>query len=61
MLVHRLLIESVFLRRRGGSAVGNDFFGYNFDGCPVASREKKLGPSRPKARATALPIPPPAP
>src|SRR5258707_5937493 len=44
MLVHSLLIESVYLRRHGESAGGNDFFGDDFDGCPVASREKKLGP-----------------
>src|SRR5882757_2618428 len=44
MLVHSLLIESVYLRHLGGSAGGNDFFGDNFDGCPVASREKKPGP-----------------
>jgi hypothetical protein len=40
----RLLVESVDLRRLGGSAGGNDFPGNNFDRCPVASREKKLGP-----------------
>src|SRR5260370_1898475 len=44
MLAHGLLVESVDLRRLGGSAGGNDFFGDNFDACPVASREKKLGP-----------------
>src|SRR2546425_3420967 len=44
MRVHSLLVESVYLRRLGGSACGNDFLGDNFDGCPVASREKKLGP-----------------
>src|SRR6266851_3473546 len=43
MLVHSLLIESVDLRRLGGSAGGDDFFGDNVHGCPVASREKKLG------------------
>src|SRR5260370_39398187 len=44
MLAHGLLVESVDLRPLGGSAGGNDFFGDNFDACPVASREKKLGP-----------------
>src|SRR5262249_37811358 len=44
MLVYCLLIESVYLRRLGESAGGHDFFGDNFDGCLVASREKKLGP-----------------
>src|SRR5207245_10408705 len=44
MRVHSLLVESVYLRRLGESAAGNDFLGDNFDGCPVASREKKLGP-----------------
>src|SRR6266852_9582515 len=44
MLVNSLLIQSVYPRRLGGSAGGNDFFGDNVDGCSVASREKKLGP-----------------
>jgi hypothetical protein len=43
MLVHSLLVESVNLRRLGGSAGRNDFLGDSFDGCPVASGEKKLG------------------
>src|SRR5438445_13878666 len=42
MSVDSLLVESVYLRRLGGSARGNDFIGDNFDRCPVASREKKL-------------------
>src|SRR5260370_41536065 len=44
MVADGLLVESVDLRRLGGSAGGNDFFGDNFDACPVAPREKKLGP-----------------
>jgi hypothetical protein len=61
MLVHGLLVESVDLRRLGGSAGGSDVLGDNFDGCQVAPGEKKIGPSRAKARATALPMAPPAP
>jgi hypothetical protein len=61
MLVHSLLVDSVDLRRLGGCAGGNDFLGDNFYGCQVAPGEKKLGPSDAKARATAPPIPPPAP
>jgi hypothetical protein len=48
MLVHGLLVESVDLRRLGGSAGGNDFLGDNFDGCQVAPGEKKIGPLRRK-------------
>src|SRR5258708_26537949 len=44
MLTHSLLVESVALRRLGGSAGENDSPGDNFDGRPGASREKKLGP-----------------
>src|SRR5437867_5464122 len=48
MLVHGLLVESVDLRRLGGSAGGNDVLGDRFDGCPEAAREKKIGPLRRK-------------
>src|SRR5688572_23050233 len=48
MLVHSLLVESVDLRRLGGSAGGNDVLGDNFDGCQVAPGEKKIGPLRRK-------------
>ena len=34
MRVDSLLVESVYLRRLGGSARGNDFIGDNFDRCP---------------------------
>jgi len=61
MLVHGLLVESVDLRRLGGSAGGNDVLGDNFDGCQVAPGQKEIGPSATKARVTALPIAPPAP
>jgi hypothetical protein len=61
MLVHSLLVESVDLRRLGGSAGGYDVLSDRFDRCPEAPREKKLRPSRAKARATAPPIAPPAP
>src|SRR6266487_4267916 len=44
MLVHGLLVESVDLRRLGGSAGGNDLLGDRFDGCQVAPGEKQLGP-----------------
>src|SRR5712692_7955413 len=44
MLVHSLLVESVDLRRFGGSAGGNDVLGDRFDRCPEAAGEKKLGP-----------------
>jgi hypothetical protein len=61
MLVHGLLVESVDLRRLGGSTGGNDVLGDNLDGCQVAPGEKELGPSAAKARATAPPMAPPAP
>src|SRR5215207_9231420 len=48
MLVHSLLIESVDLRRLGGSTGGNDVLGDSFDRCQVAPGEKKLGPLRRK-------------
>jgi hypothetical protein len=48
MLVHGLSVESVDLRRLGGSAGGNDVLGDNFDGCPETPGEKKLGPLRRK-------------
>src|SRR5882762_4462316 len=43
---HRALVETVAkeIVSVGGSADGNDFLGDGFDECPVASREKKLGP-----------------
>src|SRR6266566_10013927 len=44
MLVHGLLVESIDLRRLGGSAGGNNVLGDNFDGCQVAPGEKKIGP-----------------
>ena len=59
--VHCLLVESVDPRSPGGSAGGNDILGDTFDGCQVAPGEKQIGPSDAKARATALPIAPPAP
>jgi hypothetical protein len=40
MLVHGLLVESVDLRRLGGSAGGSDFLSDAFDGSEVASGEK---------------------
>jgi hypothetical protein len=61
MLVHGLLVERVDLRRLGGSTGGNDVLGDSFDGFQVAPGEKQPGPSDAKARATALPIAPPAP
>src|ERR1700716_15662 len=48
MLAHRLLVESVDLRRLGGSAGGNDVLSDRFDRCPEAPGEKKLGPFAPK-------------
>src|SRR5262252_3795889 len=48
MLVHGLLVESVDLRRLGGSTGGNDFPGDSFDGCQVAPAEKEPGPFRRK-------------
>jgi len=44
MLVHSLLMESVYLRRLGGSAGGNDFFGDSVNGRLATSGEKELGP-----------------
>src|SRR2546428_13086034 len=44
MPVHGLLIESVYLRRLGGSAGGNNVLGDYFYRCPEAPGEKKLGP-----------------
>jgi hypothetical protein len=35
MLVHRLLVESVYLRRLGGSTSGIDLLGDSFDGRQV--------------------------
>ena len=61
MLVHSLLVESVDLRRVGGSAGGNDFLGDSFDGCEAAPGEKEIGPLRRKGACDALPIAPPAP
>src|SRR6266508_583176 len=48
MLLRGLLVESVDLRRLGGSAGGNDFLGDSFDGCQVAPGEKEIGPLRRK-------------
>src|SRR6266545_5367645 len=44
MLVHSLFVESVDLRRLGGSAGGNDLVGDHFDRCQVAPGDKDLGP-----------------
>src|SRR6266550_9567694 len=44
MRVQSLLVESVDLRRLGGSAGGNDLPGDGFDGSQMASGEKELGP-----------------
>src|ERR671919_1114848 len=44
MLVHGLLVESVDLRRLGGSTDGNDVLGDNFDRCQGAPGEKEIGP-----------------
>ena len=44
MLVHGLLVESVYLRRIGGFAGGRDVLGDNFDGCQAATGEKEIGP-----------------
>src|SRR5256885_5687641 len=44
MRVQSLLVESVDLRRLGGSAGRKDLPGDGFDGSQVASREKELGP-----------------
>src|SRR5918996_1372545 len=48
MLVHGLLVESVDLRRLGGSTGGNDVLGDNFDRCQGAPGEKEIGPLRRK-------------
>jgi hypothetical protein len=61
MLVHSLLVERVDLRRLGGSAGGNDILGDRFDGARWRPVRNRVGPSDAKARATALPIAPPAP
>ena len=45
--VHSVL-ESVYLRRLGGSAGGDHLLGDNFDRCQVAPGEKKVGPFRRK-------------
>jgi hypothetical protein len=59
MSIHSLLVESVYLRRLGGSAGGHDFRSDSYDRCEVAPGEKKLGPlaregacDRPADRAT---------
>src|SRR5216684_8986316 len=44
MLVYSLLVESVGLRRLGGSAGGNDVLSDRFDRCLAAPGEKNLGP-----------------
>src|SRR5258708_2940881 len=44
MLIHSLLVESVDLRRLGGSAGGNDVLSDRFDRRSLAPSEKKLGP-----------------
>src|SRR5215472_1323927 len=48
MPVHSLLVESVDLRRLGGSAGGNDVLSDRFDGRKGASGEKDLGSLRSK-------------
>ena len=44
MRVHSLLVESVDLRRLGGSAGGNDVLRDRFDRCPEAPGEKERAP-----------------
>src|SRR5215475_1550290 len=44
MLVHSLLVESVDLRRLGGSAGGNDVLGDGFNRRQAPPGEKKPGP-----------------
>jgi hypothetical protein len=44
MPVHGLLVESVDLRRLGGSAVGNDFVGDTFDWRLLTPGEKNARP-----------------
>jgi hypothetical protein len=44
MLLHGLLVDSVDLRRLGGSAGGNDLLRERFDLRPLAPGEKNLGP-----------------
>src|SRR5215218_3870284 len=44
MLVHCLLVESVYLHRLGGSACGNDVLSDRFDRFQAAPGEKHLGP-----------------
>src|ERR1700674_1444473 len=44
MLVYSLLIKGVHLRRLGGSAGRNDFFGDKCDGCPLSPGKKERGP-----------------
>jgi hypothetical protein len=48
MLIHGLLVESVDLRRIGGSAGGNDVLRDRIDRCPEAPGEKEIGPFRRK-------------
>ena len=44
MPFHGLFVESIDLRRLGGSAAGNDFLGDTFDRCQVAPGEEEIGP-----------------
>ena len=44
MLIHSSLVESVYLRRLGGSTGGNDCPGDSYDRCEVAPGEKKRRP-----------------
>src|SRR5262245_28186014 len=48
MLVHSLFVESVDLRRLGGSAGGHDVLGDSFHRRQVAPGEKKPGALAPK-------------
>jgi hypothetical protein len=61
VVAHRLLIEGVHLRRLGGSAGGDYLFGDDLGGREVPPVEKTVARSSAKVRATAPPIPPPAP
>ena len=62
MPVDPLLVERVDLRRLGGAATGDDLPGDGLDLRPASRPVRKtVAPSDAKARATALPMAPPAP
>jgi hypothetical protein len=61
MLVRGLLVESVDLRRLGGSAGGNDVLGDRFDRCPKARGEEALGPLAREGACDSAADAPPAP